>query len=115
MFDHYFFSLIITHTHSIIGTMENVKGHRIGFPGEMRVLADLMLKGYEVYGAYRVGNRFDFVIAHQDKFYTVEVKVSPKFKFYPLMRKTKPDILVLINHEGQIKYLDKLPNDKNNP
>lgn len=79
----------------------------------MRVLADLMLKGYEVYGAYRVGNTYDFVIRGARRFHTVEVKVTPDFKCHLSMRKNNPDILALVDHAGKIRYMNKLP--KNNP
>ncbi len=80
-------------------------GNRRGLASEMRVAADLLVRGYQVYSASRVGNTYDFVITKGDGFITVEVKTSDKLKVFPAMWKTTPQLLALVSYDGRIRYL----------
>lgn len=80
-------------------------GPRRGIASELRIAADLILRGFEVYAAHRVGNTFDFIISHENKQYTVEVKTSPRLHPFPAMWKNNPDLLALIDYKGQLRYI----------
>ena len=86
---------------------QNKCGH-VGLASELRVAADLLLKGYQVYSAFRVGNIFDLVISKDSHiFLKVEVKTANRFKSSPIMWVKNPDILALVNYEGKIVYIKK--------
>lgn len=80
---------------------------RTGLASELRVAADLLIKGYEVYGAFRVGNTHDFLISKGNVFLSVEVKTAWDLKERPHMWKNKPDVLVLCDYSGKILYISE--------
>lgn len=84
---------------------------RLGFSSEMRVVSDMILRGYEVYMASRTNNDFDILVRCYDTktIFTVEVKTSRDLKLRPSMLRTKPDILALVDPVGAIKYVSSYP------
>lgn len=82
----------------------------VGAIGELRVVCDLITKGYEVFRPVSPIGKYDLIAVKGKKLMKVEVKTameSPTGKLYnPTSIKDRVgyDVLALVSHKGTIKY-----------
>jgi len=77
----------------------------IGKLSELRVSIDLVGKGYEVFHSLISLCSCDFMVIKSNKILRVEVKTW-LLKRHPNV-KSAFDILALVNHQGEIRYLNE--------
>lgn len=85
----------------------------VGAAGELRVAADLLMRGYQVYRAIHFGAPCDLVTFKDGRFLRVEVKSKMDkkelAKNWPRSRSPKNyDVLAIIYRDGQIDYYPNL-------
>ncbi|MCI0528347.1 MAG: hypothetical protein L0Y56_12980 [Nitrospira sp.] len=74
---------------------------------EMKVVIDLMRRGYEVYRAVSGGAPCDFVAVKDGKAIRVEVTTGHRYKTklnHPPKDPNKFDVLAIVEHDGWITY-----------
>jgi len=80
---------------------------QIGYASELLVASDLTKRGYDVYLGFLM--KFDLIAIKEDRILKVEVKTITRKRFDSHRVTNDPDLIALVSHEGEIRYL------KNNP